>query len=115
MVSKLHAAIERRDEGGIVLQDLGSTNGTLVNGRLLRSKDAQLNEGDRIQIGPIVATVTRRAPAGRDGKSRRDGRRLAQPRRLGRPVILRMIRNRPSRSRRAITACQSPSGASRTR
>jgi anti-anti-sigma factor len=58
MVSKLHAAIERRDEGGIVLLDLGSANGTLVNGRLLRSKDAQLNEGDRIQIGPIVATLT---------------------------------------------------------
>jgi anti-anti-sigma factor len=68
MVSKLHAAIERRDEGGIFLLDLGSTNGTLVNGRLLRSKDAQLNEGDRIQIGPIVATLTVGPPKAETGK-----------------------------------------------
>ena len=68
MVSKLHAAIERRDEGGIFLLDLGSTNGTLINGRLLRSKDAQLNEGDRIQIGPIVATLTVGPPRAETGR-----------------------------------------------
>ncbi len=68
MVSKLHAAIERRSEGGIALLDLGSTNGTLINGRLLRSKDAQLNEGDRIQIGPIVATLTVGPPRAETGK-----------------------------------------------
>jgi anti-anti-sigma factor len=56
-VSKFHAAIERRDSG-IVVQDLGSTNGTFINGQLLRSKEITLNEGDRIQIGPIVATVS---------------------------------------------------------
>jgi anti-anti-sigma factor len=68
MVSKFHAAIERRDEGGIFLLDLGSTNGTLVNGRVLRSKDAQLNEGDRIQIGPVVATLTVGPPKTETGK-----------------------------------------------
>jgi anti-anti-sigma factor len=68
MVSKLHAAIERRDESGIVLLDLGSTNGTLINGRLLRSKNAQLNEGDRIQIGPVVATLTVGPPKAETGK-----------------------------------------------
>jgi anti-anti-sigma factor len=67
-VSKIHAAIERRDEGGIFLLDLGSTNGTLVNGRLLRSKDSRLNEGDRIQIGPIVATLTVGPPKAETGK-----------------------------------------------
>jgi anti-anti-sigma factor len=56
MVSKLHAAIERR-EGRIFLKDLGSTNGTIVNGRLLRSKEAEIHDGDRIQIGPVVATL----------------------------------------------------------
>ena len=67
-VSKLHAAIERRDKGGIVLQDLGSTNGTLVNGRLLRSKESQLNEGDRIQIGPIIVTICVGPPRTETGK-----------------------------------------------
>ena len=57
MVSKLHAAIERK-ESGIVLQDLGSTNGTIVNGRVLKNSETPLNEGDRIQVGPIVATIS---------------------------------------------------------
>jgi anti-anti-sigma factor len=57
-VSKFHAAIERRESGGIVIQDLGSTNGTYVNGQILRSKETTLNEGDRIQIGPVVVTVS---------------------------------------------------------
>src|SRR5262249_46354854 len=34
-ISRFHAALERRG-GRLVLQDLGSTNGTLLNGRLLR-------------------------------------------------------------------------------
>jgi anti-anti-sigma factor len=55
-VSKLHAAIERRD-GRIVVRDLGSTNGTVLNGRLLRSKEAEIRHGDRIQIGPVVSTL----------------------------------------------------------
>jgi anti-anti-sigma factor len=56
MVSKLHAAIERRD-GRILLADLGSTNGTMLNGRLLRGKEAEIHDGDRIQVGPAVCTL----------------------------------------------------------
>src|SRR5262249_21180351 len=56
MVSKLHAAIERRD-GRIVLTDLGSTNGTILNGRVLRGKDSEIHDGDRIQVGPVICTL----------------------------------------------------------
>ena len=56
MVSKLHAAIERRD-GRIFLSDLGSTNGTILNGRLMRGKEAEIHDGDRIQVGPVVCTL----------------------------------------------------------
>ena len=56
MVSKLHAAIERRD-GRIVLTDLGSTNGTILNGRVLRGKEAEIHDGDRIQVGPVICTL----------------------------------------------------------
>jgi anti-anti-sigma factor len=56
MVSKLHAAIERR-EGRTILTDLGSTNGTVLNGRPLRGKEAEIHDGDRIQVGPVVCTV----------------------------------------------------------
>jgi len=66
-VSKRHAAIERRDDR-IVLRDLGSTNGTVLNGRLIRNQEVVLNHGDRIQIGLIIATVSivpPRAPSAR--------------------------------------------------
>ncbi len=48
-VSRHHAEV-RRDREGFVLVDLGSTNGTLVNGRPVR--EAPLQDGDRIGIGP---------------------------------------------------------------
>jgi anti-anti-sigma factor len=56
MVSKLHAALLRR-EGRVFLRDLGSTNGTILNGRPIRNGEVEVQTGDRIQIGPIVATV----------------------------------------------------------
>ena len=61
MVSKRHAAIERRN-GRIVLRDLGSTNGTVVNGRVLRGQETDLRDGDRVQIGPVVCTLGIQAP-----------------------------------------------------
>ncbi len=61
MVSKMHASIERR-EGRIFLHDLGSTNGTVLNGRSLRGREEEVRHGDRIQIGPIVATLLLGAP-----------------------------------------------------
>ena len=61
MVSKLHAAIERR-EGRTYVKDLGSTNGTILNGRVLRSQEAEIHHGDRIQIGPVVTTLATAAP-----------------------------------------------------
>ncbi|MHB1558110.1 MAG: FHA domain-containing protein [Isosphaeraceae bacterium] len=67
LVSKLHAAIERRD-GRTFLVDLGSTNGTVLNGRPLRGKEAEIHDGDRIQVGPAVCTVA--TVAHRDDKAR---------------------------------------------
>jgi anti-anti-sigma factor len=67
MVSKLHAAIEHKVDG-IVLQDLGSTNGTILNGRVLKNDETRLNEGDRIQVGPLVATLCVGPPRVETGK-----------------------------------------------
>lgn len=49
LVSSKHAAIVPRD-GGWVLQDLGSTNGTMVDGRLVM-REVQLPAGAEIAIG----------------------------------------------------------------
>ena len=49
-VSRKHAEV-RREGGGVVLVDLGSTNGSRVNGRPVQRAD--LRDGDRIQLGPV--------------------------------------------------------------
>lgn len=50
-VSRLHARI-RRSEAGFELEDLGSKNGTFLNGA--RVEHALANLGDKIRVGPRV-------------------------------------------------------------
>jgi two-component system, cell cycle response regulator len=50
-VSRRHARIERTDSGYKVV-DLGSTNGTMVNG--VRIKEHVLRDGDHIKTGKVV-------------------------------------------------------------
>lgn len=60
MVSRKHAKISV-DAEQVTIQDLGSTNGTFVNGE--RVKRATLNDGDRVLIGTsIIKLVTSDAP-----------------------------------------------------
>lgn len=62
MVSRKHAKITTQ-EGKIMIHDLGSTNGTFVNGEKIRR--ARLKEGDRVLIGTSILkliSTTGRAP-----------------------------------------------------
>src|SRR6185503_2203486 len=54
MVSRKHARL-KLIEGAIEIEDLGSTNGTFVNGE--RINQARLKEGDRILIGSNILKV----------------------------------------------------------
>ena len=54
-VSQLHARVFRNDEGAFV-EDLGSTNGTFLNGRKLGTA-TKLKAGDHLQIGSTVLEV----------------------------------------------------------
>jgi pSer/pThr/pTyr-binding forkhead associated (FHA) protein len=54
-VSQLHARVFRNDEGAFV-EDLGSTNGTFLNGRKLAAA-TKLKAGDHLQIGSTVLEV----------------------------------------------------------
>ncbi|MGZ5387817.1 MAG: FHA domain-containing protein [Solirubrobacterales bacterium] len=64
-ISRRHAAI-RAAAGRISVADLGSSNGTYVNGDRIRG-EAELAAGDEIQLGGIVLSVhpARRAPSAR--------------------------------------------------
>ena len=88
MVSKLHAAIELR-EGRIFVRDLGSTNGTIVDGRTLRDAETEIHDGDRIQIGPAVCTLSQAHDKARGRPGREDHRRLAARRRQRLPSLSR--------------------------
>jgi PAS domain S-box-containing protein len=50
-VSRRHARLTRSSEGSYALVDLGSTNGTYLNGTRLADLAARLEEGDRVQLG----------------------------------------------------------------
>jgi len=51
-VSRQHAFVSVDDVGGILLRDVGSTNGTFVNGkRITAQRPVELADGDRIQLG----------------------------------------------------------------
>lgn len=55
-VSRRHASIEIYGATCVLLKDLGSTNGTLVNGR--RASSSQLQDGDEIQVGDTRLAIT---------------------------------------------------------
>jgi len=57
--SRAHALIKRGSDGQLLLVDLGSRNGTLVNGKL--TKERALELGDTIQIGGTVFVVADRS------------------------------------------------------
>jgi hypothetical protein len=59
-VSRMHALLVRREEGW-VLSDLGSHNGTRLNGWLVR-EPVQVRAGDRVEFGSM-AFIMREPPA----------------------------------------------------
>ncbi|MFO0961038.1 MAG: FHA domain-containing protein [Isosphaeraceae bacterium] len=62
-VSRLHASLAV-DEGRVILADLGSANGTFVNGERI-SRPTALQAGDRVDIGPYSLKFDGRGLAGR--------------------------------------------------
>lgn len=58
-VSRLHCSLSLRSSGRVVIADLGSVNGTYVNGQLLGLDEARLlNTGDVIGVGDFKLTVS---------------------------------------------------------
>src|SRR5262245_44593447 len=56
-VSTVHARVFRRDSN-VVVEDLGSRNGTFVNGRRIDAPTV-LRRGDRVKFGSTVGEITR--------------------------------------------------------
>jgi pSer/pThr/pTyr-binding forkhead associated (FHA) protein len=56
-VSQVHARVFRRD-GDVYVEDLGSRNGTMLNGQPVGSAQ-RLRRGDRVQFGRTVTEAMR--------------------------------------------------------
>ncbi|MGH9311815.1 MAG: FHA domain-containing protein [Vicinamibacterales bacterium] len=55
LVSRVHCRLTAHSDARLEVQDLGSTNGTYVNGH--RITRAELKEGDRLRIGRAELSV----------------------------------------------------------
>ena len=62
-ISRQHARISRDPQGQLVVEDLGSTNGTYVNGQRISGAQV-LNPGDTVQMGRSTLTVEGAAGGG---------------------------------------------------
>ncbi len=100
-VSRRHARV-LVDNGGVIVEDLGSSNGTYVNGQRI-SGPVELGAGDEVQVGATVlgveggtaatalmppgapATAEHPGPAAPPGPRRPTASRRAAPRRLAPP------------------------------
>jgi FHA domain len=62
-VSRLHAMLERRSDGGVVVRDLGSTNGTTLNDDpepIAPQTATPLADGDRVRVGAWTTITVRK-------------------------------------------------------
>jgi len=56
-VSRRHAQLRLQDDG-LIIEDLGSANGTLVNGRPI-SEPTLIQDGDEVTLGETILRVQR--------------------------------------------------------
>lgn len=57
LVSRFHCRFTGSHEGGLLLEDLGSTNGTFVNDK--RVERVTVTQGDRVRVGRVEFVVER--------------------------------------------------------
>jgi serine/threonine protein kinase len=76
-ISREHARIARSGNG-FVIEDLGSTNGTFVNGRRINGSEI-LSPGDRIQVGATTLVVQVSVPSATPDADTRSSVRMPMP------------------------------------
>lgn len=88
-VSRLHLALRLGAEGEVTVRDLGSTNGSTLDGRLLTGEEQPLPEGALLRLGESTLALAGPDRPGEGRATRPDGLghlQLAAPPRPGRPA-----------------------------
>src|SRR4051812_45559980 len=62
-ISRVHARVFHDPSGRLIIEDLGSTNGTFVNGNRISGQQA-LNPGDQVRVGQTSMSVEGGGAAG---------------------------------------------------
>jgi len=86
-MSRRHALL--RLHGEPTIQDLGSTNGTRVTGRVLRGGEPATLDDSGFRIGPFAFILLRRRPGAERSIAGADLLRIDDPTRGGAPAIVR--------------------------
>ncbi|HEX2030669.1 MAG TPA: trypsin-like peptidase domain-containing protein [Actinomycetota bacterium] len=106
LASRQHAVLERGPDGRTILRDLGSTNGTLVDGvRLMEPRE--LVGGEQIQIGSTVLLTSAHEPSGQPTGARPIVTAPVPPRLPGPATTERMILRRGVRRATVLAAVAS--------
>jgi len=59
LISRKHAEIVQQDDDCFSIRDLGSLNGTIVDGRTIRNESMVIERRGQVQIGPYIIVVSR--------------------------------------------------------
>jgi EmrB/QacA subfamily drug resistance transporter len=103
-LSSKHARLSPLRDGRVVIEDLGSTNGTFLNGTAL-SGPSVVNDGDTIRLGSSELRLVRTGPAPTPAAAGVTGTRLG-----AQMASMTMARRRPERMDRAALVAVVESG-----
>jgi pSer/pThr/pTyr-binding forkhead associated (FHA) protein len=62
-ISRIHCAIITHPDGSVFIRDFGSQLGTIINHRALIGGEIELQDGDILEVGPLMFRFTLQAPA----------------------------------------------------
>ncbi|MEY9947815.1 FtsK/SpoIIIE domain-containing protein [Kitasatospora sp. GAS1066B] len=106
-VSRLHLSLHLAADGSVTVHDLGSTNGTALDGRPLTEEPRALPEGALLRLGESTVTLATAPAAEQACPTTPDG--------LGHLQVSRPRPVRPSAPAAERPEAPAPSGAGRTR
>ena len=91
-ISREHAQVTRSGSGELLIEDLGSTNGTSVNGQRI-SGPTTLRPGDKVKVGTTTISVEGAAPGA--------GTTAVRP--VGQPTAVRPVGGQPTVQRSGLS------------